>query len=158
MDQEEFIREVWYMRNSMLRLAYSIMKTSHDAEDAVQDAIIAGWRKLDTLRDDSAFRTWMMRIVANTCRSELRRKRRIVLESEVEKLQEGRDEARDELWDAVCALEERLRIPVVLHYYEGFSLAEIARIVQRPTGTVATRLRRARELLRHELNKKEGQA
>ena len=79
MNQEEFIREAWDMRNSMLRLACSILKEQHEAEDAVQDAIVMAWRKLDTLKSDQAFKTWMMRIVINTCRSMQRKSKRYVL-------------------------------------------------------------------------------
>ena len=67
------------------------------------------------------------------------------------------DSARDELWESVCALEEKLRVPIVLHYYEGFAIEEIARIERRPAGTIATRMSRARKILRNELNRKGGQ-
>ena len=157
MNQEEFIREAWDMRNSMLRLACSILKEQHEAEDAVQDAIVLAWRKLDTLKNDTAFRTWMMRIIINTCRSMQRKSKRYVLKDSVELPLLNEDSVRDELWESVCALEERLRVPIVLHYYEGFSIVEIARIERRPAGTIATRMSRARKILRDELNKKEGQ-
>ena len=157
MNQEEFIREAWDMRNSMLRLACSILKEQHEAEDAVQDAIVLGWRKLDTLKSESAFRTWMMRIVINTCRSMQRKRKRYVLKDSIELPLMNEDSVRDELWESVCALEEKLRVPIVLHYYEGFSITEIARIERRPAGTIATRMSRARKILRDELNKEEGQ-
>lgn len=157
MNQEEFIREAWDMRNSMLRLACSILKEQHEAEDAVQDAIVLAWRKLDTLKSDLAFRTWMMRIVINTCHSMQRKSKRYVLKDSIELPPLNEDSVRDELWESVCALEERLRVPIVLHYYEGFSIVEIARIERRPEGTIATRMSRARKILRDELNKKEGQ-
>ena len=76
MNQEEFIREAWELRNSMLRLAYSIIKEQHEAEDAVQESIVSAWKKLDSLRNEEAFKTWMMRIVINTCRS-IQRKRKL---------------------------------------------------------------------------------
>ena len=157
MNQEEFIREAWDMRNSMLRLACSILKEQHEAEDAVQDAIVLAWQKLDTLKNDTAFRMWMMRIIINTCHSMQRKSKRYVLKDSVELPLLNEDSARDELWESVCALEERLRVPIVLHYYEGFSIVEIARIEHRPAGTIATRMSRARKILRDELNKKEGQ-
>ena len=105
MNQEEFIREAWDMRNSMLRLACSILKEQHEAEDAVQDAIILAWRKLDTLKNDTAFRTWMMRIIINTCRSMQRKSKRYVFKDSVELPLLNEDSARDELWESVCALE-----------------------------------------------------
>ena len=157
MKQEEFIREAWDMRNSMLRLAYSIIREPHEAEDAVQESIVAAWKKLDTLKNEKAFKTWMMRIVINTCRSMQRKSRRYVLKDNIELPLQQEDSERDELWESVCELEEKLRVPIVLHYYEGFAIDEIAQIERRPVGTIATRMSRARKILRDELNKKEGQ-
>lgn len=151
MSQEEYIRQAWALRGSMLRLACSIMREQHDAEDAVQEAIVAAWKRLDTLKDERAFKTWMMRIVMNTCRSILRKRRRYVLLDSVELPMLEEDSARDALWESVCALEERLRLPIVLHYYEGFQIEEIAKILHRPAGTIATRMRRARLLLQEAL-------
>ncbi len=157
MNQEEFIREAWELRNSMLRLAYSIIREQHEAEDAVQESIVSAWRKLDSLKNEEAFKTWMMRIVINTCRSIQRKRKRYILKDSVELPLLQEDSARDELWESVCALEEKLRLPIVLHYYEGFAIEEIARIERRPVGTIATRMSRARKIMRDELNKKEGQ-
>ncbi len=56
-----------------------------------------------------------------------------------------------DLYAAVAALEEKLRLPVVLYYLEGFKIREIAAILGVPEGTVKTRLRNAREQLRRDL-------
>jgi len=60
-------------------------------------------------------------------------------------------EGGGELYEAVMGLDEKYRLPVVLHYIEGFKTAEIAAMLRLPEGTVKTRLRRAREILREEL-------
>lgn len=156
MTPDEFISEVWKIRKSMLRLAISIIKTPADAEDAVQDAILAAWSKIGTLRNRAAFKTWMLRIVANTCRNELRRKRRILLTTEVRETEPIVDEDRDRLWECVCTLDEKYRVPIVLHYYDGFSIKEIASLEQKPMGTIAARMNTARKLLSRQLNLKEG--
>ena len=98
-----------------------------------------------------------MRIVINSCRDAQRKRKRYVLKDNIELPLQNEDDARDELWESVCALEEKLRVPMVLHYYEGFAIDEIAQIERRPAGTIATRMSRARKILRDELNKKEGQ-
>lgn len=155
MTPDEFISEVWKIRKSMLRLAMSIIQTQADAEDAVQDAILTAWGKIGTLRNRAAFKSWMLRIVANTCRNELRRKRRILLSAEVRETELAVDEDRDRLWECVCTLDEKYRVPIVLHYYDGFSIKEIASLEQRPMGTIAARMRTARRLLSGQLNLKE---
>lgn len=156
MDRERFSQEVWAIRESMLRTAMSILSPRQDAEDAVQDAILTAWEKLDSLRDERAFRAWMMRIVVNCCRTSYRRKQRVVLCGEIEPERTEEHKERDELWESVCALDERMRLPIVLHYYEGFSVAEIAAIMGRPKGTIAIRMKRGRDILRRELSRKEG--
>ena len=54
MDREELGRQAWEMRAALLRLAMSILKRPQDAEDAVSDAIVRAFERLDTLRNDSA--------------------------------------------------------------------------------------------------------
>ena len=158
MDREKFSEEIWAMRGSMLRLAMSLISPRQDAEDAVQDAILLAWEKLDSLRSEKAFRAWMMRIVVNSCRTAYRKKQRLVLCSEVETGGTQERGEQDVLWESVCTLDERMRLPIVLHYYEGFSVAEIAQIMGCPTGTIAIRMKRGRDILRRELGEKEGKA
>lgn len=158
MSRERFSEEIWAMRGSMLRLAMSLISPRQDAEDAVQDAILAAWEKLDGLRSEEAFRAWMMRIVVNSCRTAYRKKQRLVLCSEIDAEKTQENEERDALWESICALDERMRLPIVLHYYEGFTVAEIARIMGCPKGTVSIRMKRGRDILRRELGEKEGQA
>ena len=154
MDREAFSEAVWAIRASMLRTAMSFLRSRADAEDAVQDAVLVAWERLGTLRDPSAFRMWMMVILSNSCRTMLRKKKRIVLSQEVEPQQAQTDDAARMLWEAVLALDERMRLPIVLHYYEGFSIEEIAVIVRAPKGTVAARMSRARERLKRELTQR----
>ena len=61
-------------------------------------------------------------------------------------------DADSELHDALFSLEEKLRLPIVLHYIEGFSISEIARILRCPKGTVKSRMRRGRQALKIILN------
>ncbi|MBQ7885455.1 MAG: sigma-70 family RNA polymerase sigma factor [Clostridia bacterium] len=156
MDRERFTEEIWAMRAGLLRMAMSMISPRQDAEDAVQDAILTAWEKLDSLRDEKKFRAWMLRIVINTCRTALRKKKRVVLREEIERTDAEDREEQDELWQSVCALDERMRLPIVLHYYEGFSVAQIARIMGRPKGTIAIRMKRGRDILRRELSGEEG--
>ena len=87
----------------------------------------------------------------NECRAVLRQRARYApLEAEIAE-DEAAPEGGGELYEAVMGLDEKYRLPVVLHYIEGFKTAEIAAMLRLPEGTVKTRLRRAREILREEL-------
>ena len=152
MDRDAFSREVWEMRASMLRFALSRLHRRQDAEDAVQEAVLAAWERLHTLRDETRFRTWMMSIVANKCKMALRRDRRVALPGELPEMEEPSDDAADALWESVRALPDELRAPIVLHYYEGFKIEEICAILRVRMGTLAARMSRARDRLRAELS------
>ena len=152
MDRNAFSREVWDMRASMLRFALSRLHRRQDAEDAVQEAVLAAWERLHTLRDETRFRTWMMSIVANKCKMALRKERCVALPGELPEMEEPSDDAADALWESVLALPDELRAPIVLHYYEGFKIEEISAILRVRMGTLAARMSRARDRLRAELS------
>lgn len=56
-------------------------------------------------------------------------------------------DAEADLHDAVSSLEEKLRLPVVLHYLQGYTTREVAQILRTPESTIKSRLARARQLL-----------
>lgn len=150
MDKTEFAAAVLAAEPTLYRVARSMLASEADALDAAQNAILRAWERLDSLRSPEYFRTWLVRILINECRSALRRRARFAGEPD-ESLPAPEPERYDELYAALYSLDEKYRLPVTLHYLEGFRLAEIAEMLRLPQGTVATRLRRARELLREEL-------
>ena len=150
MDKTEVAAAVLAAEPTLDRVARSMLPCEADCADAAQSAILRAWEKLDTLKSPEYFRTWLVRILINECRSALRRRARFAGEPD-ESLPAPEPERYDELYAALYSLDEKYRLPVTLHYLEGFRLAEIAEMLRLPQGTVATRLRRARELLREEL-------
>jgi RNA polymerase sigma-70 factor (ECF subfamily) len=149
------------------RVARSVLGPGDDADDAVQDGMIAAWRALDRFDPARAFRPWLMRIVANASLDLLRRRkvRRAVAVPETvvsggippDRMAEGAL-VRDRLKDALLELPERQRIAVVLFDAEGYSHAEIAGILGVPEGTVRSYVFHARRTLRGALSEfKEGE-
>ena len=67
MNEASFLNQVVPLQTQMYRLAFSIMKNHFDAEDAVQDAMLKAWRKMDTLRDENVFTPWLKTILRNQC-------------------------------------------------------------------------------------------
>ena len=138
------------------------------AEDATQEAFIAAWRNLKTLRGD-AFRPWLMRIAANACTDELRRRGRRPSSSLDSALEEGvpepagseplpesmllQDELRHQVEEALQQLSAEQRMAVVLSDLHGFDYAEVAEITKTSLGTVKSRISRGRTRLRAELLK-----
>lgn len=152
-------------QQSVYRLALSVLDDPAEAEEAAQDALIAAIDALDTYRGDSAFTTWLYAITLNTCRSRLRKHRsrenlmrvlrsifRIGGETAFHPEEAAiKSEAEATVARAVSSLDEKHRLPVVLRYYNDFSIAEIAQLLEISEGTVHSRLFTARERLRVKL-------
>lgn len=151
MNKTEFTAAVLAAEPTLYRVARSMLPCEADCADAAQNAILKAWERLHTLRRQEYFRTWLVRILINECRSMLRRRARFcALEPEGEGPAPER-ESYDELYEALRSLDGKYRLPVTLYYFEGFKTAEIAAMLNLSEGTVGTRLRRARELLREKL-------
>ena len=151
MDKEEFTRAVLEYESTLYRVAKSMLGSEADCADAAQNALLRAWEKQHTLRDTAYFKTWLTRILINECRAMLRQRARCVALEEEAAEGEFAPERDSVLYEAVMGLDVNYRVPFVLYYIEGFRTREIASMLKLPEGTVKTRLRRAREILRTEL-------
>ena len=140
----------------LVRLAYLCLGDAALAEDAVQEAFYKAYRHLDAFRGESAERTWLSRIVINTCK-DMRRspfmryfQRTVPIEHAERRGQEQawRD---DSVLKAVMALPEKDRQVILLRYYQELPVRQVARIVGSSESAVASRLVRAKERLREAL-------
>lgn len=147
MTKEQFEAQAMPLRDTMHRVTVSLLARPHDRADAVQSCLLKAWQYRDRLRDQARFRPWLLRILVNECHSLLRRDMRFLL---VDVPDAHADEAVDtgDLRDAIQALPEKLRLPVLLHYVEDIPLREVAQALGIPEGTVKSRLSRARGLLK----------
>lgn len=155
MDFDTFAARVEAVRQRLYRTAYLYLGTEADALEAVDEAVYQALRSLRQLGQPELFDTWITRILINACRRELRRRKRL---SGQEALPESAGpDAYDglPLREAIGRLPETLRTVVILRYFTGYTQAETAAALGVPQGTVATRQRRALELLRLELGEEE---
>ncbi|MEG0742849.1 MAG: RNA polymerase sigma factor [Clostridia bacterium] len=150
MTEQTFCDNARSCRKLLYHIAYTILRDNRECEDAVQEALLRAWEKRNSLRDETAFRFWLSRILTNTCNDLARKKRRIAsLELEREPAVSFEDGMENSvLYDSIGKLPQELRLPIILHYLEGFSTKEIATLIRRPEGTVRNRLFRARKVLR----------
>lgn len=131
--------------------ARSILSEDEDCADAIQETIVKAFSKINSLKQDAYAKTWLIRILINECYNVLRQKsRQIPMDVEGEMEAEAAAEPRDysDLYRAVSQLKEDLRMPVVLYYGEGFSVREIAQVLEISEGAVQKRLARARQKLK----------
>ena len=135
----------------LYRLSLSILRSQADAQDAVQQGMLHAWEKRRQASDENRIRAWLTRIVVNECRNIQRKRMRVFPVADMPDGACTAKSADDSLNEAIDALEEKLRTPLLLHYMEGFSEREIAGILGIPQTTVKNRLYRARKALRSEL-------
>lgn len=148
--KEEFSQAVMAHSRAMFRAARGILDSDAAAEDAVGEAILSAWQSIDRLRDRAAVRTWLVKITVNCAYRQRRRDSRIIWQADTAETVE--DSYRyDDLWEAVCALPAERRTVVILFYYEDMTVAEIAKCLKLPEGTVKSRLSRARDQLKKNL-------
>lgn len=154
MTRDEFAERMVGMMQTLYRVSYAQLSQSCDREDAVQECLLKAWQKRHQLQNERYMQTWVIRILLNECKNIQRKKSRLVPLSELpeRRAPEGAD---PELHDALLALEEKLRLPILLHYVEGFSVTEIASILRLPVGTVKSRMLRGRRELQKQLNGEE---
>ena len=145
--KEVFVSRVEEMIPVLYRVCRAHFSLPQDREDAVQEALLRAWQKRGTLRDMAAFRSWLCRIVANTCTELLRRKQRTTLTDIPEEMPAPQSDAIDHMavMDALAELTPQMRVCMTLHYLDGWRVPEIAQMLDIPEGTVKTRLMHARK-------------
>ena len=134
-----------------LDAAARLILRDHDlARDAVQEGFIRAWKNLPALRDPDRFEAWLRRLVVRSCIDVMRRRGSRPVEVELTPVDGPviADAAsavadRELLDQALRRLEPELRAVVVLHYYLGLTLPDVATTLGIPTGTAKSRLNRS---------------
>lgn len=164
-DGDAYAQLVRDHRDLAFRVAYVIVGSAAEAEDAVQEAFVKAYLALDRFRSGSGFRPWLLKIVGNQARN-LRRSsgRRVHYESQAAREVASGDavpspeaasealEARGRLLEAVNLLPPRERLVVALRYFLELSEEETAIAAGIPRGTVKSRLSRAVGRLRNSMS------
>lgn len=151
---------------SAYRAAFHLARNQEDAEDIVQEAALLAWRNFDRFEQGTNFRAWFHRIATNVffsrCRAARRRETTVSLEPEwgeeaAPRTHWGSEDdsadailarvALEDVQDALQALPVEFRVVAVLYFVDDLSYEQIAVAVNRPIGTVRSRLHRARRML-----------
>lgn len=133
----------------MYHIAKSLLYNDEDCADAIQEAIVKAFSKLHTLKDDSYARTWLIRIVMNECYAIMRREKKIISLEEYQ-MDEQAAEQKDysDLYEAIFKLPEQMKLCVTLYYMEGYSVKEVAALLDTTESAVKNRLAKARGKLK----------
>ena len=148
MDKQEFSRRVLAVEGRLYRISCGMLREPQDRMDAVQEAVLKAWQNLNRLRREEFFETWLTRILINECHNIQSARRRIAPMEEMPERAAPPEDGSRALRDALMALDEALRLPLLLSYMEGYRVREIAKILRIPEGTVKSRIARAKRKLR----------
>jgi RNA polymerase sigma-70 factor (ECF subfamily) len=169
-DDEDLAREfeARLVESSTLafRVAFSVLRQREDAEDVAQEAFAKAYRNFRQLRDRDRFRAWLVRMAFRMAIDRQRaNKRRLTRENgDVEadlQTSSGETTTSDtvianerakQLWQAIDALPEKLRLVIVLAGIQGHDIREVATLLDVPDGTVKSRLFLARQQLKERLS------
>ncbi len=135
---------------SLFKVAFTYMKNTADAEDAVQEVFLAYLRRAPLFHDAAHEKAWLIRATINRCKDQLKSR----WFSDTVPLTEdlaGMPQQDFTLLNAVLQLDRKYRLPVHLHYYEGYSISEIAQILHANPSTVGSWLARGRSILKDQI-------
>jgi len=153
MEKERFTQAVEQYQNMVYRLAFHMLGSPQDADDAAQEVFLRLFRQKEPFDGPEHLRHWLLRVTANVCRDVLKspwRRRRTALDPSNEPW--AFDEPRESaLYGAVMALPEKYRTVLDLFYYEELTTEEIAGVLHVSRTAVTSRLSRARQALKRQL-------
>ena len=140
----------------LLRLCYAWLCDTALAEDAVQETFFKAWKNYGKFRGAAEEKTWLTRIAINTCKDQMKSAWSCHTDRSVtpDALPEGSapfDGRDDTVTRAVLSLPKEMKEAVLLHWYQGMSLDEIRRVLRLPRSTINYRLKKAKAILKKEL-------
>ncbi len=143
---------------SVYRMAFSYLKNHPDSEDVTQEAFLRLAQSGKRFQDKRQVQAWLIVTAANLSKDLLRRSHRKDLPLDEARNRAAAPKEKSGILAAVLELPEKYKTVIYLHYYEGYGVQELAKLLHRPESTVKTWLRRGREHLRESLGEEGGDA
>lgn len=150
-DDLEARRLVDTYADMILRLAYTYLRSTQDAEDICQTVFLKLLTSDKRFENASHEKAWIIRAAINACKDELRAFRRKAAPLEAASEAAAPEIPVSDTLEAVMALPKKYREAIYLFYYEGYSIKETARLLHRSEAAVAAQLSRGRKQLKIEL-------
>lgn len=148
MKDDIFFERIEKIRGKLYRIAYPYFNSESLVVDMVDEAIYRAYLKKRQLRQEEYMETWLVRILINLCNTKYKRYKK---QAGIEEMPEEATYADFEnlpLKDAMAKLPKQYCEVIVLKYFGGYTISEIGKMLNIPQGTIATRMRKALELLR----------
>lgn len=166
---KEIERLIHSYGNEVLKIAYIYLKDKHLAEDIFQEVFVKVYKNYGKFRGKSSEKTWILTITINTCKDALRSSwfKKVFMFTGAEKhtiddlpsaeaLEDNviKQMQHKQLLTHIMNLPSKYKEIILLYYYEHMSTFEISKILKIPEGTVRSRLFRAREILKYDIDGK----
>lgn len=137
-------------------MAFVYVQNEADAVDILQQAMIKGFEHIESLQEPKYFKTWMIRIVINCCKTYMEKMKKIEVTDptelfELQSVSHTYKEEELDLWTALQSLEEKYKTVLLLRFYQDYTVPEMAAILEMPPGTVKTNIRRGLKQLKQML-------
>lgn len=129
--EEEWLLQLVERKSDIIyRLVYNMLNNSADTEDAVGAAILKAWENRKKLYQCDKAGSWLIRVAMNEAGNIYRARKKVRITDSMP--EQKIDEKQDDIWDAVRKLKPKESKVVILYYYEGYSVKEIASILKIP--------------------------
>lgn len=149
--EKRFEKSVIENKESFYKLAYCYVKNHHDAMDVLQESILKGYSNLSKINDENAINKYLNRIIINTAIDFIRKNSKMIF-TDSEYLKEKIDDFyENDINYAVEDLEPELKSIIVLKYFHGYKISEVAEILDISVSTVKNRIHKALKQLRVEI-------
>lgn len=144
---------------TVYKVCFLYMKHHADAQDMAQETFCRMLRSPFRYESEEKTKAWLIVTASNLCKNQLKKwwiKNRVTYEEHMcpEEIGQGHSGGiHSDVYRAVMGLEDKYAIPTYLYYYEGYKTGEIAKMLHEKQSTIQTRLAKARELLKLELDR-----
>lgn len=163
-DADAFEQLVVAYREQVFRLTLRMCGSEADADEVAQEAFLSAWKALPNFRGESQFSTWLYQLTTHAAIDLMRREKRQIAADDITEVsaadpapspqqQAEQSEQREIVRDAILQLAPEQREVVVLRFMEELSYEEIGAVLKLPSGTVKSRLNRAKAQLKEILSK-----
>ena len=150
MDAETFTDYVEKYRNTVFRVAYSYSGSLQDSEDITQEAFLKLYKSEEKFAADENVKAWLIRVASNEAKNFIRRN---ALRRK-EPISETISDEDYEISEIMKSLRREYRVVIYLHYYEGYSVKELSKILKISESNVKVRLKRGRDKLKELITEK----
>lgn len=154
-NKEAFTKIIIEIENELYKIARLRLKNEDDIDDAIQETMIKAFKSIKKLKNEEYFKTWIIKILINSCNNIYRKKKKKEisiedyskeLKSEINKLEHVENEL--DFYSIIKVLDYEEKIILVLFYMENFTTKEISKIIKLNSNTVKSKLLRAKNKLK----------